>query len=46
MLFVEGDIYDRGEMVAGEIIRTSYEDASIKARKQRARARKRDSKIM
>lgn len=40
LCFVEGDIYDRGKMVAGKIIQTSYEDASIKTRKQRARARK------
>lgn len=43
--FAEGDIYDHREMVAGEIIRTSYEGASIKARKQRARERKRGNII-
>lgn len=46
LCFVERDIYDRGKIVAKKIIQTSYEDASIKARKQRAEARKKDNKIM
>lgn len=37
----KGDLYERGEIAAGEIIRTSYGGASIKEEQKRERKKKR-----
>lgn len=41
----EGDLYEHGEIAAGEIIRTSYGSASIKAKREQKRKREQERRV-